>query len=239
MCSHRLLRPLVPWIVGRPVGLWGRRKGPELRPPQGSPGPSGSAACHWGHEAPAAGEKRHELPPSARYRGVRRDRVEAVSCASGVPRAPRLPRGTVTAFPSCCPSRRRPGPPSPGPARPTSCHPSAVPSRRPARPASPTSVVSSGPATPCSATGSLPLPDLARSWGLRPGKEVPGVRSEAAPASRPCMRPMRAGHTEQAWPGRMDGWTADASDAADLQSHHEGPGTQGQVSEPGQGLANR
>lgn len=51
VCSHHLLRPLVPRIAGGPVGLWGASQGPELRPPQGSPGPSGSAARsvgRWG-----------------------------------------------------------------------------------------------------------------------------------------------------------------------------------------------
>lgn len=184
------------------MGLWGASRGPRAAPPTGEPLavgirclPRGATRLQpqWGKDGAASqapltrGQTRPPSPGPVSHR-------EAPSQLF-LP-ASRLHGGGWGS------------PTPPGPSRLPCCRPSALPARSPARQASPAPVVSSGPATPCSATGPLPLPDLARSWGLRTGTEAPGVRSESAPrltALQALLRgsgPVRAGHTEQAWPRR-------------------------------------
>lgn len=181
--------------------LGGLARAQSCAPYRGAPGRRDLLPATWGHEAPASvGQRRSRL-------------ASAVNAGSDAPTSPGPVSHREAPSQLFLPASRLHGggwgsPTPPGPSRLPCCRPSALPARSPARQASPAPVVSSGPATPCPATGPLPLPDLARSWGLRTGTEAPGVRSESAPrltALQALLRgsgPVRAGHTEQAWPGR-------------------------------------
>lgn len=213
------------------MGLWGASRGPRAAPPTGEPRAVGIRCLPRGAT---------RLQPQGGKDGA----ASQAPLTRGQTRPPSPGPVSHREAPSqlFLPASRLHGsgwgsPTPPGPSRLPCCRPSALPARSPARQASPAPVVSSGPATPCSATGPLPLPDLARSWGLRTGTEAPGVRSESAPrltALQALLRgsgPVRAGHTEQAWPRRKT--------LPILLTCRATTRDQGQVSEPGQGLANR
>lgn len=202
VCSHHLLRPLVPRITGGPVGLWGASRGPRAAPSAGEPRAVRIRCPQRGALGlQPQGRKGVSCLASARFRGVHDGQLSKltslflvllVARAAAAGPLSRL-RGAIPAFPRHLPSPRCPGQPDSGLG--PSC-PGSPPARQiPSQAGVPPPVASSGPATPCPATDPRPLPDLARSGHLEPipeagdsesGRKLQGSAQNLSPASQPC-----------------------------------------------------